>query len=84
MKQHSNSNTSNYKHTAMIDSGIEALSVQAKLQLLDSFKEVRDSGLFNMITQASQAAQAAGLTMDEYKYVVTHFSELEQLQNEHG
>ena len=40
------------------------------------YERVRASGLFNMITQATRAAQVAGLTRKEYRAVVRHYSEL--------
>lgn len=42
------------------------------------YEKVRQSGKYNMITEATQAAKEAGLTMIEYATVVFNYSEIKK------
>ena len=44
-----------------------------------SYRRVQESGKFNMITEAFDASENAGLEIEQYKYVVTHFEELSKM-----
>ena len=44
-----------------------------------AYESVRLSGLYNMITEASNAAIATGLSSTQYRAVLTHYGELTQL-----
>ena len=41
-----------------------------------AYEVVRQSGEFNMITQQYSAAEAAGLTDEEYRFCLKNYSEL--------
>lgn len=41
------------------------------------YEEVRSGGDYNMIMDAAEAAEEAGLTMDQYKYVINNYSSLQ-------
>lgn len=47
------------------------------LQWYRQYEAIRSSGAYNMITEAKDAAKAANLTMDQYKYVVNNYSSLQ-------
>lgn len=40
------------------------------------YEDVRLSGVYNMLTEARYAREAAGLTHDEYTYILGHYAEL--------
>lgn len=42
----------------------------------NAYEKVRSSGIYNMIMQASDAAKAAGLTLDDYYWVIKNYNEL--------
>lgn len=44
-----------------------------------SYEDVRQSGVYNMIMQASYAREAAGLSREEYQYILLHYRELREL-----
>lgn len=44
----------------------------------EKYEKVRQSGKYNMITEATQAAKEAGLTMIEYATVVFNYSEIKK------
>ena len=43
------------------------------------YEEVRQSGLYNMLTEAGEARDASGLNEDEYYYVIRNYSYLKSL-----
>ena len=43
------------------------------------YEEVRQSGLYNMLTEAGEARDASGLNEDEYDYVIQNYSYLKSL-----
>ena len=47
-----------------------------KLTHFQKFERVRKSGLFNMLTDSVRAAEAAGLTREEYFAVLHYYREL--------
>lgn len=47
-----------------------------------TYEEVRQLGCYNMIMQADLAMKAAGLTKDQYMFVIKHYGEMNtQFQN---
>lgn len=42
------------------------------------YEEVKQLGLYNMVLQANLAMQTAGLTKDQYIFVLQHYTELKQ------
>lgn len=45
-------------------------------QLLASYEKVRQSGRYNMITESGYAMRAAGLTREEYFFVIENYTKL--------
>ena len=45
------------------------------------YENTRLSGQFNMITEANHAAEDAGLTSEEYWFVLNNYSELKMLND---
>ncbi len=43
-----------------------------------AYEQVRRSGRYNMITEAKLAAVAAGLSMDDYKFVISNYAYLKE------
>lgn len=43
------------------------------------YEEVRQSGNYNMLTEAPDAREEAGLTQEEYYYVMDNYSYLKSL-----
>ena len=51
----------------------------------DKFKrylKVQQSGQYNMITEATQAANSAGLTLEEYKDIIRNYNMYKKLYDE--
>ena len=48
-----------------------------------AYEQVRRSGRYNMITEARQAADAAGLSMDDYKFVINNYTNLKEEYGEY-
>lgn len=44
----------------------------------EAYEKVRQSGIYNMITDASKAAVIAGLSLDRYYWLIDNYSELKQ------
>lgn len=44
----------------------------------ERYEKVRRGGRFNMITESSRAAKAAGLSEDDYWEVISNYSELKE------
>ena len=54
-----------------------------RLECYKKYERVRQSGRFNMITEANYAAIAAGLSLEEYMFVIKNYNKLkEQYENE--
>lgn len=49
-----------------------------KKEMFERYEQIRLTGLFNMITEASYAMEAAGLDKEQYFYVIGHYSELRE------
>lgn len=47
-------------------------------EMFERYENVRASGIFNMITEATPAMSVAGLTTKDYFYVIEHYSELKE------
>lgn len=47
-------------------------------ELFDKYERVRRSGRFNMIMDAAEAAYYAGLSIDDYCWVLNNYSELKK------
>lgn len=45
-------------------------------EMFENYERVRKSGVYNMIMQANEAATDAGLTMDQYMFVINNYSDL--------
>jgi len=44
-----------------------------------AYESVRNSGDYNMLTEAGAARDEAGLTIEEYYYVINNYSDLQSL-----
>lgn len=44
-----------------------------------AYESVRKSGNYNMLTEAGAARDEAGLTVEEYYYVINNYSDLQSL-----
>ena len=54
-----------------------------RLECYKKYEQIRQSSRFNMITEANYAAAAAGLSLEEYMFVITNYNKLkEQYENE--
>lgn len=54
-----------------------------RLECYKKYEQVRQSGRFNMITEANYAAAAAGLSLEEYMFVIKNYNKLKkQYENE--
>lgn len=49
-----------------------------KLAWYVQYEEIRQLGIYNMLSQASLAMKAAGLTETQYMFVLNHYSELKE------
>ena len=47
-----------------------------KKEMFERYERVRQSGIFNMITQASDAMRVADLTKEQYFYVINNYGKL--------
>lgn len=52
-----------------------------KKEMFERYENVRSSGIFNMITEATAAMSVAGLDKEQYFYVIEHYSELREKYN---
>lgn len=55
------------------------LTNDQKIDLFNMYYEIQMSGKYNMVTQATTASMEAGLTIDEYVYVINNYDELHKL-----
>ena len=53
-----------------------------QLDWYKAYEQVRQSGEFNMITEAGNAMKKAGLDKNQYVFVIEHFSELRETVEE--
>ena len=49
-----------------------------KKEMFERYENVRSSGIFNMITEATSAMSVAGLDKEQYFYVINNYSELKE------
>lgn len=49
-------------------------SIQVSSEDFKSYRRVQESGKYNMIMDASYAANEAGLSMDKYLYIIKNFN----------
>ena len=49
-----------------------------RLECYKKYERVRRSGRFNMITEANYAAAVAGLTLEDYIFVIKNYSKLKE------
>lgn len=49
------------------------------LSWFKAYRRVQESGEFNMITEAFNASECAGLDIEQYRYVVANFEELSKM-----
>ena len=47
-------------------------------EIYNRYEAVRKSGAYNMITDARAAANAAGLTIEEYRYAIKNYTKLRE------
>lgn len=52
---------------------------RSAVQWFRAYQEVQKSGEFNMITEALKASKRAGLSIDQYQYVIDHFEQLGEI-----
>jgi hypothetical protein len=45
-------------------------------EMFDAFNKVRENGKYNMIMNAKEAAEDAGLSMDDYWIIIKNYTEL--------
>lgn len=55
------------------------MNLESVLTCFYHYEKVRREGKFNMITEASSAAQAAHLDITDYTYVVKHYTQLKEI-----
>ena len=49
-----------------------------KLAWYVQYEEIRQLGIYNMVTQSKLAMKVAGLTETQYMFVLNHYSELKE------
>lgn len=47
-------------------------------EMFDAFERVRSEGKYNMVMNAQDAAEDAGLSMDDYWIVIKNYTELKE------
>lgn len=58
------------------------VSKMTKKEKFERYEKVRQSGKYNMIMESVRAAASAGLSLDDYFYVLENYSSLSDLYGE--
>ena len=58
--------------------------MKTEKEIYNRYEAVRQSGAYNMITDAYAAANAAGLTIEEYRYAIKNYIKLREQYGSKG